>query len=263
MHRRQLLLLLLCALVLAAWVPRRGGRGGFAPAGSAAAPPAAIEFNGVDQRGVASGSVIPTTGPGVSISCWLYLYGTAPNSLSDIYAYVYGVGSETQPLVSRYWVLTVAPRSGVPTQLQVAVSVNGFSTGLNPVTTPTVNTWHHTLLTLNYTTGALNWYVDGSLVSTRSVAGAPLTLYSGPADFVLGANANAYYRHMRSHRLAIWHSVLGLTEAGQLAGGAVPTTVGSPAHYWPEEGGSTTLIPDAVGSADMTLENVTAFVAAP
>lgn len=53
MQRRQLLLLLLCALVLAAWVPRRGGRGGtpvpVAPA-VAYASTLAYEFNGTDER---------------------------------------------------------------------------------------------------------------------------------------------------------------------------------------------------------------------
>jgi hypothetical protein len=133
---------------------------------------------------------------------------------------------------------------------------------------PSAANWHHYVHNFDLALSSedyINSYIDGSLASlTTLFTTNPTSTFGNKALNLMCRNNTSLFGAGRIAEVAIWAGVnLDATEASNLAGGTLPTSIqaGSLKHYW-KLCGTSSPEPDSVGSASMTVNGAT-FVAHP
>jgi hypothetical protein len=120
----------------------------------------------------------------------------------------------------------------------------------------TVAQWHH--IAASFSGGTLRAYLDGG-ARGETVQGTGPTLSTANRTTIGAATANGtllrYFEGLIAHP-AIWSTALSDSQIADLAGGALPTAVGSPISYWPLTSGASPE-PDAIASFDLTVDGAT------
>ncbi len=100
-------------------------------------------------------------------------------------------------------------------------------------TQPSAAAWHHYMLIIS-TTGAGNCaaYVDGSAVGLTTRVNTGGGSWGNYDFFVMNRGAASLWNAGRMAGLGIWGSALTSGNATSLAGGAAPSSVGSPLYAW-------------------------------